>query len=588
MRKRVSCRQVRRRLSTFCDGELEHGDTTVMKHHLESCASCDAVWESFTRLTQVTEEMRHTPIPEQHQHQATRRVAHLMASTRMPRAETRLSWARRVLAQPNPWAIAIVGMLLVVVALVLVALQENGAYAEVKLALNNARDSRYIHSIGKLDETWMEQGRRSITDNRLDIILRDYETAKVYRYDKELKKVYVYGSPTPTTEQASDSLFDQFKRWVETSDHWSKTEGAFKGTPADLYQASRSVALEDNPMQLQCWIDPVRQRVLRVEWNVEGSEDEELNANWREFDYPEQIPQSLYEVGVPPETPFIDFKNSPEADHILEAYAQARNLWNPYRLVVLQENVSEGTQAVQVSYHSGDRHRWENYPVPRSSALPEPVKTLQDAETIMKGYYPYLTSITRNGQVTEYDAARDSLSTHYGSGWDFFRRYALRNFTTSKGSPRHLTEIAGEEQRDGERLIKVQQHYVERYHLNAKTETVFISTTFWLNPSKDYLIHRAEGANHDATPSGMVTHSWQTQVERYAQTPDGIWYPAVVVAHDQEWGGTEMSEKRFSVLALETDVDFPDSLFPSERAFRASLASGDGRKPIFQQQPSTP
>jgi hypothetical protein len=206
--------------------------------------------------------------------------------------------------------------------------------------------------------------------------------------------------------------------------------------------------------------------------------------------------------------------------------------------------------------------------------------------------------------VIQYEQVRNELRSFYGSGWDDFRSYAFRNFADfeeSKRSPRTLTEIIGKEERDGEHLIKVLQHRVETFLVEAGGENnvqdvVFMSNVFWLNPDKDYLIHRAEGKeyNPDFKTGKMIESPWETQIERYTQTKDGIWYPAVVVAQDQyafpvrmansnQWFfQTQITKRRFTVLAFETGLKLPDSLFPTEKSFKKLLPPNDRRKLIKQ------
>ena len=143
-----------------------------------------------------------------------------------------------------------------------------------------------------------------------------------------------------------------------------------------------------------------------------------------------------------------------------------------------------------------------------------------------------------------------------------------------------LYSDCGEEERDGERLIKVLQHRVQTFLTEGgkSAQDVFMSNTFWLNPDKDYFIHRAEGKYYypNNKTGKIIEKPWETQIERYAQTKDGIWYPAVFVARDQ-WNG-QMTERRFTVLAFETGLKLPDSLFPDKKQFEKTLPPNDGRK----------
>ncbi len=588
--KLMNCKKTRKLLSRYHDGELDAKQSYEVRRHLDFCTQCWAELESLSKLIVMTDEIRQMEIPTDHQQNAINNLASIIADKEQQQFDKhRWSWHKVFspfalrLSPLTSWAVASVMIAILIVGLLLTTMPKGGAYAEVKEALAQARAARYIHAIGKLSESWVESGKFLISKSKIgdddNITMDDCEAGKSYRYYKRLNKVFVYDNRLSSDRLTSEYILKEYKALIKGADTWSKTVGEFKGQKVDLYQATRTLEYEENPMQLQCWIDPVNKRILRMEWTVEGSEDEDLNSNWFEIDYPDDIPNPLFEVGVPKDAKFVDFQNSPEAKQLLKDYFQARKKWDNYRLVVL---TGEG-YGLQVTYHSDKKHRWETYDSFGQTFGRRPISTLQEAEQVMKEYYPRLIAVERNGSVIQYSQVENKLDTFFGSGWDAFRRYAFRNFHFMEG-PRTLAEIIGEEERDGEHLIKVLQHRVEIYLTKDKNveDVVFMSTAFWLNPDKDYLIHRAEGKYyypfHPRTGKTIAT-PWETQIERYAQTKNGIWYPAVVVARDQQSAfDTQMVESRFTVLAFETGLELPDSLFPNKKQLKKMLPPNDGRK----------
>jgi outer membrane lipoprotein-sorting protein len=255
----------------------------------------------------MTDEILQMEIPKKYQQNAVNHLAAMIADKKKQQFD-RLGWTwHKVFSPLTSWIIAGATIAILIVNLLMIYMPKDSAYAEVKQALDKARSSRYIHSIGKLGESWVEPGKFSINKSKIgdDDDITMYEAGKSYRYYKRLNKVFVYDEPSSSIVPTSENLFREFKTSIEKSDSWSKTAIEFRGQKVDLYRATRTIEHEANPMRLQCWIDPVSQRILRIEWTVEGSKDEELNYNWHEFDYPDDIPKTLFEVGVPKDANFL-------------------------------------------------------------------------------------------------------------------------------------------------------------------------------------------------------------------------------------------------------------------------------------------
>ena len=58
MSERLGCRQVRRILQSFLDGELGEHDVELVAAHLESCTRCRVEADTFSRVIDAVRELR--------------------------------------------------------------------------------------------------------------------------------------------------------------------------------------------------------------------------------------------------------------------------------------------------------------------------------------------------------------------------------------------------------------------------------------------------------------------------------------------------------------------------------------------------
>lgn len=59
-RRSMRCEEALRLLATFLDGELEEGEESAVRHHLETCRHCFSRAEFEKKLRKQLEELRQT------------------------------------------------------------------------------------------------------------------------------------------------------------------------------------------------------------------------------------------------------------------------------------------------------------------------------------------------------------------------------------------------------------------------------------------------------------------------------------------------------------------------------------------------
>lgn len=570
------CHAFQRQLSFYVDGELEASRLEATEAHVQSCTSCKEDLVELEGLTVLTERIRGTQIPDRHRAQAMdRALARATGRSRPP--DARWLWVECLLRHPR-LAVAVVGAAAaVLVAATLLLPGTDGALcAQVCETPSHLSKVECYHVVHENGEAWVSLARppRIISRRRSGTITMTGQSKGVtHRYSPQHNRVFVYtGGCTPRDPA------QLLRLWLDrVGRDWRQEPSTIRGTQVHVYTGTvRSRWVRREQVRLKLWADPQTGLPLRFEaWRRPAPDADLALATWADYDYPDGVPGNLSEVGVPQSAEVVDFRTAPDTEHMLRDFARKRQALDNYRAVVL----TSWTRNLETTVRRGEFYRFESYYAWHSE---EPIVTADDAERFIAEHYPWSIYSARGRRVVQYNQnSEPKIESRYGclpvSSFVYLLFEGLVDDVHLKPRRRTLTKVIGKEEADGETLLKVVQTTPE---VVSDGEPIMHTSTFWLNVGKDYLIHKV--VRHD------YLH-YTRHIEEYAQTKRGHWYPKTIVERAESVssgkpGQARTSETRYTVLSLETGLDLPDTLFPTEGSAE-TLLPNDGREVIQMNRP---
>ncbi|MCK4292877.1 MAG: hypothetical protein KAY65_06750 [Planctomycetes bacterium] len=308
------------------------------------------------------------------------------------------------------------------------------------------------------------------------------------------------------------------------------------------------------------------------------------------FDYPDDGPADIYELGVPRSAVVIDDRTKPEAEEIFNTYkAYRQNAPSRYIVVQAHYNNIERIGAVVIDavtrvYTDGRLQRsesyqpvdwleyldnWPKYSAQMGNTFDSQIKWWTQSEysgcrLIMLYDNEYHYTVTRDlktkrwsSKPPQHDPERNYRAFGLG-GWG----WPLSNLSLGVPGEPPITVLDNEYSKQN-KLICLQRLWQGKVHKDSAT--LPCKRLWYLNPQRDYICQRfeehylrnapwqkdkswLEGVDPDRV---FVEKTWIRQVTEFGQTDAGQWYAKRI-------GGNN------AVIFLDTDPEFPEGIFDPE------------------------
>ncbi len=401
------------------------------------------------------------------------------------------------------------------------------AYAELAEVLENTDQAEWVHYFEKDGrEIWMSfRPFRCYSKSPGGVFAMDRSKNRKYRYDAAKGTLTVSFMGAPGDAESHPNVSEFMRRFVRRKvDHWERTGSEVgKGTET-LDGKTMTVYVvtvnRDGKKEgtLKYYVDPQTDRVVAIQGAGAGA------LSWYkprvEFDYPDEGPQSVYDVGVPRDAKIIDETPPSEVLDLVRKVDEADEARPKeyYRVsIMVYERFSAeyppwSGATVEVSYHKDGQLREDRYRVrcPRPMSESEaveylekldkeiPVDRLEDVERWLADRKPYRIILSDAELATVYELSEEGeLALHrFSSGV-----VALGLHAYLDGKP-----VLIEDQGPWGKLVGIENH-----------DTALKLHRFYYNPNRDYLCEKIE-----RQVEGVVSE--RTEVVEYGKTPAGRWF----------------------------------------------------------------
>jgi hypothetical protein len=302
------------------------------------------------------------------------------------------------------------------------------------------------------------------------------------------------------------------------------------------------------------------------------------NGEWN-FDYPDNGPADIYALGVPRDAKLVDRVPTGDTSRILAAIQAGRDRFDDFHAIVIRSRSPDSFggpgQVIPVTFlvwKKGHRWRVEVGTVPPLSEgrLPQNKEDWKSwvREACQKGFFDPVTvcdgKAVYRGSLGENRGSFELKATATQDGWLFEdampakwcypinfnapndRTEEIVNLTPSEGPPNTILVTS--------RLVDM------RGHDPARTLPF---TRFWLDPLRGYAVAREDNLHAVPTVKSPADDGIQSLMDRWEQTPGGIWYPTRVGTGSAK----QLMEKQgtWYHFFLDFPSDMPDDLFKPEK-----------------------
>ncbi|MHC4744040.1 MAG: hypothetical protein ACYS8Z_19150 [Planctomycetota bacterium] len=294
------------------------------------------------------------------------------------------------------------------------------------------------------------------------------------------------------------------------------------------------------------------------------------------FDFPQDGPRDLYDLGAPQSAKVIDLRPEPEATMLLEAFSSYRNTFHslPYLSVgqsIIGDNAHYGVTYNDTRLWRADGYyveEWKEYEDQIGNTIDSIVTWLTTSEFskhydiyLFAGEYSYSMSYRglRKDWITDKNPARGKPI----SG-------AIPNLPTLKRWLRVASgwRIIEDEYSRTNELICVE--FIFKNEDDDWRPDSLDRSLVYLNPAKDY--HCQKVATEAQRPPERFKEDWEEysasgffEVKEFFQVQDGLWYPRMFEHWECNWNrdGSYGPLKRRSVTTIYMDTEpvFPEGIF---------------------------
>ncbi|HEX4142371.1 MAG TPA: hypothetical protein VHY91_02380 [Pirellulales bacterium] len=333
-------------------------------------------------------------------------------------------------------------------------------------------------------------------------------------------------------------------------------------------------------------------------WRIERSPTGNASSDETRFDYPENGPADIYDLGVPKTAKLVDRVPTGDLKRILDALKASRERMDDYRAVFvnLSEPGDDGwwNTRPMVQYRRGDKFRadysvgWSGdraaqYKSPgkiddRGRFWRERVKSFYFCpQYVLRGSTQYTS---KTDLVTDADGSEHAeivlvnrYETHMKPGEGFPPEYSMRPEFACRppmgiGNPHQepTLDLHPSEGPPGCILLKV-RHTSQEGRMNEKGGGLADENRYWLDPERDYIVTRKDMVMRDDAGNEQLHASDTT--EEVARSPRGVWYATKIRRHSppcDKVNGRRIDQVYH--LYVDFDVDLPEAFFDPPKVGR--------------------
>jgi len=448
----------------------------------------------------------------------------------------------------------------------------------------------------------------------------DYPNSKKYIYQPDTNAVTI--SYMPNNYRAiydfPRSMIDNSKkRWkAEGTDvkyEVKHERGQYQGIDVDFYYSTSYSTYRGMQYLLsksKLIVDRHKQVLILSESKYWGLNGELRTDSKAIFDYPEDGPKDIYEVGVPTSAKILDYSPTPELLEVMEAYCSHRdNAPARYIVIVVYANDQIASQTyvidgLETFYFNGiNRRRLEVLRFNPVSRQKFNAQCGDSFDSLLKWHREQEKSEFRiwMDEIIMYDG-QYRYSQQRSSGnktWSFFKKvyvpgdgYRLpmgdlifwRDTLSELGWPNSLlhsvhgrrrTSIVENDYSRNNNLICVEVLYDE-YRRDNKVIEPAKKRLYYLNPKRDYICERQEihpqpgitrnPANWTDKVGAMSAFDGRFsvgEVVEYGRSDLHQWFPKRILMRFRWENPDQTTEERKKTITvyLNTNPEFPDGIF---------------------------
>jgi len=342
------------------------------------------------------------------------------------------------------------------------------------------------------------------------------------------------------------------------------------------------------PMRVFFRVDAVTKLPQRC--RIEGRWNGKPATHETRFDYPENGPVDVYDLGVPKSATLVDRVPAGDLERIWKTLQAGRERMDNYRAVFVMhlEGIDSmwWTDRPMIMYRKGDKFRTD-YVSSWSGDLRAAERPAEDEDLgkwwrerakffqfypqyVMRGSTLY-TSKTQSATDADGSEHTDIVSVNrfefnnkpgetFPPEWSMRPEFACRPPMGVGGQ--HFQPVLNLHPSEGPRgcILLTIQHTSTDGRINDKGIGLPDEQRFWLDPEREYIVMRWDMATRDEAGKEELLDS--NTVEEIAKSPHGIWYATRIRRRNSQSHGE--NGKQFDQvyhLYVDFDADLPDALF---------------------------
>jgi hypothetical protein len=419
-------------------------------------------------------------------------------------------------------------------------------------------------------------GTSEVTQNRLELFISPQHQIRVAKtqdgrvfwsdFLKRQRKVYDPEDNTLTISYEYES--DEFDEQDELPWNYlgliiapELLEGAtvtrrsevVEGRETEVYEIGRSE--DEGTVCFTVRTDPRHHLPITITVKAVSSDGRVVESMEGRFEYPEQGPADVYELGVPQDARVIDELPRPGAKELLEICRKYRSNFTSYLIIVMLESGSRIHQ-IDINYINGDTFKAGRYYKEIGYCYTfEGKDETRLNEKIAEGF----------DSLLQWIRSEDETMLMLVDLWDgeyshLVRRNEDPSYRKSRniGSRRDIYGYAWPYAQPAGKIIE-DEYSLENNYICLRAH----GSRFYFDPQHDYVCIRREYLADHGDISGR--HSLIRQVTELDQTEEGWWYPTkmVLIRANKDTEGEEISREITCVDNIYVKIisEFPAGIF---------------------------
>ncbi len=565
-----TCTQIQDRLAEFVYGGLDPQARAAVQEHLASCSQCaDQVKTLESERASLRQFVAGLDAGMEERLDRVRRRLQTEPSverSREPGVWQRLTWNRMT-------RLGVAAAVLLAGLLLLMHLGDgsldlsNRALAQVVEAMNNVpwvhlQTTALLYGRTRRFEDWLSNPLQISASREVDGRVTWYEVGARRRatYDPQGDRIVISYAPRTSTDDVIDpsASIDVFRKQHDGGDTKVTCErGQHDGIDVDIYGAIE-YAGRDAQRYLRARhklvADRKRHLILVSEQYYYNPDGTAANSDSTQWDYPQDGPKSIYDVGAPQSARVLDFSPSPELLQVLDKYEANRDSFPARYIAVVQYSRYDSAakayaiDGLDIFYSNNNLKRadglrfqpvdqkefvarcgdsfetlmsWWEHRESNSVAVEQQSVSLCDEE------YAYLTSMTageswRPLQKSYKPARKDRQLRQFGSQSPVYGDplaelgYPLRLVGRYYTEPTKISIIHDDYAKDNA-CICLELLYDGQIERDASGNRITVTlpkrSLFYLDPNRDYFCRREE-ARYDVDAAWPVDPNWLAGVSQ--------------------------------------------------------------------------